>query len=105
MRNVLLITTVVLITAFLLAPVQDARTLSMASAFLFAAFLAGVAYEDPVSETRRFDTNVPGLEEMCKWLKHEYVTHVVMESTESYRIPVCNLRKGTSRSVLATPGR
>ena len=71
--------------------------------FLVCSVLTGAAHEDPVSETRRFDTNVPDLEEMCEWLKQEQVTHVVMESTGSYWIPVFNLLEGHFTIVLANP--
>ena len=71
--------------------------------FLVCSVLTGAAHEDPVSETRRFDTNVPDLEEMCEWLKQEHVTHVVMESTGSYWIPVFNLLEGHFTIVLANP--
>lgn len=43
---------------------------------------------------RRFDTDVPDLEDMCEWLEREAVTHVVMESTGSYWIPVFNIFEG-----------
>jgi transposase len=71
--------------------------------FLVCSVLTGAAHEDPLSETRRFDTNVPDLEEMCEWLKQEHVTHVVMESTGSYWIPVFNLLEGHFTIVLANP--
>src|SRR5205085_6485159 len=55
------------------------------------------------SQTRRFDTNVPDLQEMCEWLQQENITHVVMESTGSYWIPVFNLLEGHFAVVLANP--
>jgi hypothetical protein len=71
--------------------------------FLLCSVLTGAAQDDPVSQTRRFDTDVPDLEEMCEWLKQEAVTHVVMESTGSYWIPVFNLLEGHFTIVLANP--
>jgi len=71
--------------------------------FLLCSVLTGAAQEDPTSLTRRFDTDVPDLEEMCEWLKQEAVTHVVMESTGSYWIPVFNLLEGHFTIVLANP--
>jgi transposase len=71
--------------------------------FLLCSVLTGAAHEDPTSQTRRFDTNVPDLEQMCEWLKQEAVTHVVMESTGSYWIPVFNLLEGHFTIVLANP--
>src|SRR5438105_2952516 len=71
--------------------------------FLLCSVLAGAANEDPESQTRRFDTNVRDLEQMREWLKEEDVTHVVMESTGSYWIPVFNLLEGHFTVVLANP--
>ena len=71
--------------------------------FLLCSVLTGAAHEDPTSQTRRFDTNVPDLEQMCEWLKQERITHVVMESTGSYWIPVFNLLEGHFTIVLANP--
>jgi transposase len=71
--------------------------------FLLCSVLTGAAHEEPASQTRRFDTNVPDLVQMCEWLKQEAVTHVVMESTGSYWIPVFNLLEGHFTIVLANP--
>ena len=71
--------------------------------FLLCSVFTGAAHEDPTSQTRRFDTNVPDLEQMCEWLKQERITHVVMESTGSYWIPVFNLLEGHFTIVLANP--
>jgi transposase len=71
--------------------------------FLLCSVLTGAAHEEPTSQTRRFDTDVPDLEDMCEWLKKEAVTHVVMESTGSYWIPVFNLLEGHFTIVLANP--
>jgi transposase len=71
--------------------------------FLLCSVLTGAAHEDPASQTRRFDTNVSDLEEMREWLQEEAVTHVVMESTGSYWIPVFNVLEGHFTIVLANP--
>src|SRR3954451_10343300 len=71
--------------------------------FLLCSVLRGAAHEDPISQTRRFDTNVPDLQAMCEWLRQEAVTHVVMESTGSYWIPVFDLLEGHFTIVLANP--
>ena len=71
--------------------------------FLLCSVLTGAAHEDPASHTRRFDTNVHELEEMREWLEHEAVTHIVMESTGSYWIPVFNVLEGYFTIVLANP--
>jgi transposase len=71
--------------------------------FLVCCVMTGAAYEEPRSETRRFDTTVPGLKRLRNWLNEERVTDVVMESTGSYWIPVFNLLEGHVRVVLANP--
>ena len=71
--------------------------------FLVCCVMTGAAHEEPRSETRRFDTTVPGLKRLRNWLKDEHVTDVVMESTGSYWIPVFNLLEGHVTVVLANP--
>jgi transposase len=71
--------------------------------FLLCCVMTGAAHEEPRSETRRFDTTVPGLKRLRNWLNDERVTDVVMESTGSYWIPVFNLLEGHVTVVLANP--
>jgi transposase len=71
--------------------------------FLLCCALTGRAHEEPRSETRLVDTTVPELEDLREWLKEKRVTHVVMESTGSYWIPVFNLLKGHFTVVVANP--
>src|SRR5713101_4574741 len=71
--------------------------------FLVCCVMTGAAHEEPRSETRRFDTTVPGLKRLRNWLNEERVTDVVMESTGSYWIPVFNLLEGHVTVVLANP--
>src|SRR5258707_15117936 len=71
--------------------------------FLVCCVMTGAAHEEPRSETRRFDTTVPGLKRLRNWLNEERVTDVVMESTGSYWIPVFNLLDGHVTIVLANP--
>jgi transposase len=71
--------------------------------FLLCCVLTGSAAEEPQSETRRFDTPVPSLERLRAWLREKQVTHVVMESTGSYWIPIFNLLEGLFAVVLANP--
>ncbi len=71
--------------------------------FLLCCVLTGSAAEDPHSETRRFDTTVPSLERLRMWMSEERVTHVVMESTGSYWVPVFKLLEGLFTVVLANP--
>src|SRR6266568_7593850 len=71
--------------------------------FLVCCVMTGAAHEEPRSETRRFDTTVPGLKRLRNWLNDERVTDVVTESTGSYWIPVFNLLEGRVTIVLANP--
>jgi transposase len=65
--------------------------------FLLCCALTGAAHEEPRSDTRRVGTTVPELERLRTWMKEKEVTHVVMESTGSYWIPVFNLLEGVVR--------
>ena len=56
--------------------------------FLLCCVLTGAAQDEPRSQTLRFDTTVTALIRLRDWLIAENVTHVVMESTGSYWIPV-----------------
>lgn len=71
--------------------------------FLLCCVLTGAAQDDPHSKTMRFDTTVPALERLRDWLNREAVTHVVMESTGSYWIPIFNILEGQFAVVLANP--
>jgi transposase len=71
--------------------------------FLFCCVLTGAANEEPHGETLRFDCTVPALERLRQWLRTERVTHVAMESTGSYWIPVFNILEDDLLIVLANP--
>src|SRR5215831_5383319 len=71
--------------------------------FLLCCALSGGAHEEPRSKTLRFDTTVPALEGLHKWLREEGVTHVVMESMGSYWIPIFNILEDEFVVVLANP--
>src|SRR5262245_62717305 len=71
--------------------------------FLLCCALTGAAHEEPHSKTLRFDTTVLALERLQKWLWEEGVTHVVMESTGSYWIPIFNILEGEFVVVMANP--
>ena len=71
--------------------------------FLMCCVLTGAAHEESRSQTLRFDTTVPALERMSEWLRRERVTHVVMESTGSYWVPVFNILEERFTVVLANP--
>ena len=54
-------------------------------------------------ETRRFGTTVAELKRLRDGLKHENITHVVMESTGSYWKPVFNVWEDAVKEYLANP--
>jgi transposase len=83
--------------------VERCAGIDIGKRFLLCSVLTGAANAEPASQTRRFDTNVRDLEEMSEWLKQENVTHVVMESTGSYWIPVFNILESHFVVVLANP--
>ena len=68
--------------------------------FLLCCALTGAAAEEPQSETLRFEATVAALRE---WLASKKVTHVIMESTGSYWIPVFNILEDHFVIVLANP--
>src|SRR5687767_18655 len=71
--------------------------------FLLCCVLTGAAHEEPRSQTLRFEATVPSLVRLREWLIAEKVTHVVMESTGSYWIPVFNILEDHFVIVLANP--
>jgi transposase len=83
--------------------IERCAGIDMGKRFLVCCVMTGAAHEEPRSETRRFDTTVPGLKRQRNWLNEEGVTDVVMESTGSYWIPVFNLLEGHVTVVLANP--
>ena len=82
---------------------SSATPVDIGKRFLVCCVMTGAAHEEPRSETRRFDTTVPGLKRLRNWLNEERVTDVVMESTGSYWIPVFNLLENHVTVVLANP--
>jgi transposase len=71
--------------------------------FLLCCALTGSAQDEPRSWTRRFDATVHDLEHLRDWLISEEITHVVMESTGSYWVPIFNILEGHFIVVLANP--
>jgi hypothetical protein len=63
--------------------VERCAGIDIGKRFLLCCVLSGAAADEPRSETRRFDTTVPCLEQVRTWLTEEQVTHVLMESTGS----------------------
>jgi hypothetical protein len=56
--------------------------------FLLCCALTGAAQEEPRSQTLRFDATVQDLVHLRDWLSSKNITHVVMESTGSYWVPI-----------------
>src|SRR5215469_17336639 len=83
--------------------VERGAGIDIGKRFLLCCVLTGGAHEEPRSQTRRFDTTVPSLEVLRSWLSEQNVTHVVMESTGSYWIPIFNILEGHFAVVLANP--
>jgi transposase len=71
--------------------------------FLLCCALTGAAQEEPRSQTRRFDATVQDLVHLRDWLSSKSITHVVMESTGSYWVPILNILEGHFIIVLANP--
>src|SRR5579863_6550561 len=71
--------------------------------FLLCCALTGAAQEEPRSQTRRFDATVQDLVHLRDWLSSTNITHVVMESTGSYWVPIFNILEGHFTIVLANP--
>ena len=77
--------------------------IDVGKSFLFAVSLTGAAQEEPRSQTRRFDATVQDLVHLRDWLSSKDITHVVMESTGSYWVPIYNILEGHFTIVLANP--
>jgi transposase len=77
-----------------------------------ACVLKGAPGQEPAPETRSFGTTTPELMEMVEWLKDHRTTHIAMEATGNYWMPVHNLLEGHFELVVtnaahmkAVPGR
>jgi hypothetical protein len=62
--------------------------------FLLCCALTGAAQDEPRSQTRRFEATVQDLVHLRDWLSSKSITHVVMESTGSYWVPIFNILEG-----------
>src|SRR5262244_1343316 len=74
-----------------------------ANVFFFAVCLQLRRTKNRPRETVRFDTTVAALIRLREWLVAEKITHVVMESTGSYWIPIFNILEDHFVVVLANP--
>ena len=66
-----------------------------------ACVLKGEPGQDPAFETKSFGTTTPELMEMVEWLKSCRTTHVAMEATGNYWMPVYNLLEGHFELIVA----
>ena len=66
-----------------------------------ACVLKGELGKDPVSETKSFGTTTAEVMEMLGWLKEHGVTHVAMEATGNYWMPIYNLLEGHFELIVA----
>ena len=61
-----------------------------------ACVLKGAFGEEVISKVKSFGTTTPELMEMIEWLKSCGATHVAMEATGNYWMPIYNSWKATS---------
>ena len=66
-----------------------------------ACVLKGELGKDPVSETKSFGTTTAEVMEMLEWLKEQGATHVAMEATGNYWMPIYNLLEGHFELIVA----
>jgi transposase len=83
--------------------IENCAGIDIGKRFLLCCVLTGGAAEEPRSETLRFEATVTALQRLREWLTNKKVTHVVMESTGSYWIPVFNILEDHFVIVLANP--
>jgi transposase len=66
-----------------------------------ACVLKGEPGKKPATETKNFGTTTPELMEMVEWLKGHATTHVAMEATGNYWMPIYNLLEGHFELIVA----
>ena len=66
-----------------------------------ACVLKGVFGEEVISKVKSFGTTTPELMEMIEWLKSCGATHVAMEATGNYWMPIYNLLEGHFELIVA----
>src|SRR5215471_2415806 len=85
------------------AGIERCGGIDVGKKFLAVGILVGPLEGEPRIETRRFGTTVAEGKRLGDWLKHENITHVVMESTGSYWKPVFNVWEDAVKEYLANP--
>lgn len=63
--------------------------------------LKGALGKEVVSKTKSFGTTTPELMEMVEWLKGSEATHLAMEATGNYWMPIYNLLEGHFELIVA----
>jgi transposase len=85
------------------AVVEKSAGIDVHKKFLKVCVMTGPLSEEPKFEIRQVDCSNAGLEGLRQWLKRAGVTHVVMESTGPYWVPVFNILEKDVKVVLANP--
>jgi transposase len=85
------------------AVVEKCAGIDVGKKFLKVCVMVGPLTEEPRHEIRRVDCTQGQFEDLVKWLKSEGVTHVAMESTGPYWVPVFNVLETECQVVLANP--
>lgn len=85
------------------AVVERGAGIDVGKRFLKVCVMVGPLNEDPRFETRRVECTNADLQKLREWLQAEGVTHVVMESTGPYWVPVFNVLEPCMKVLLANP--
>jgi transposase len=85
------------------AVVEKGAGIDVHKKFLKVCVMTGPLSEEPRFEIRKVDCSNAAMEELRQWLKAEGITHVVMESTGPYWVPVFNILEPDMKVVLANP--
>jgi transposase len=85
------------------AVVERCAGIDVGKTFLKVCVMVGPLSEEPRFEIRRVECLDSSLRELRQWLQAEGVTHVVMESTGPYWVPVFNMLETQCKVVLANP--
>lgn len=85
------------------AVVERCAGIDVGKKFLKVCAMVGPLSEEPQFEIRRVDCTQGHFEELVRWLKSEGVTHVAMESTGPYWVPVFNVLEAEFQVVVANP--
>ena len=85
------------------AVVERGAGIDVGKRFLKVCLMVGALAEEPRYEIRRIECTNRALEGLREWLQAEGVTHVVMESTGPYWVPVFNILEKAMTVLLANP--